>query len=212
MVDPHPPYDVRMNSRLAQDRYQQLRSTGHVEIPQPLSTFALALVGCLIFSVIGALFLYSAFVYSGAWTAGFAHPGAWMGLLCVGFFGVFGIPAVIMQMVHRSFLVLTWEGLAEYRQKKGEQAVTWSTAWRDIEAVTSRHVGGRWPYKGQFIVFLQLLSSTFDSYRSGLNPTGRGLGSVNSAMFGRGMVGLKRFAGGQKTMFELLDQAHRDFG
>lgn len=49
MVDPHPPYDVRMNSRLAQDRYQQLRSTGHVEIPQPLSTFALALIGCLIF-------------------------------------------------------------------------------------------------------------------------------------------------------------------
>lgn len=201
----------RRNNRLADDRYRQLRSTGQVEIPQTMGYFLLALVGAVIFTAIGALFIYSAFAFSDEWTDGFTHPGAWLGLLCAGFFGVFGIPSLIFQMIHRASVVLTREGLTEYRQKRGDKIVTFATEWREIEAVTARHVGGRWPYKGQFMVFLQLRPARHDAYRSGLNPAVRGLDSVNSAMFGDGLVALKRYAGGQKAMFELVERAHRDF-
>ena len=103
-------------------------------------------------------------------------------------------------------------GLAEHRMKKGERVTVSMTAWRDITGFSAMYLGGRWPFKGQYTVFMHLVPGAYAAYRAGLSPTMRRLDSANASMFGHGRIALRRFSGGPKALHELLDRAHRDFG
>ena len=207
-----PTYPFRMARNLAEERYRQLRTVGRVEIPQSMGHFVFALLGALAFTAIGAGFIYAAFTYSPDWADRLVHPGTWIGLPCIGFFGVVGIPALILQMFRSSTLTLTWSGIEEHTVKKGERVLTATTAWSDIEAISGNLVGGWWPAKGQYLVFIHLRPEAHGNYRDAMHPAMRPVESLNSPMFGRGSVALRRYAGGPKVMHELLDRALRDFG
>ena len=101
---------------------------------------------------------------------------------------------------------------AEHRDKAGQRLQTSSLSWSDIEAVTGQYVGGRWPSKGAYTVFLHLGPAAYARYHEGLGPMARRLEKANSRLFGAGSVALRRFQGGSMSLEDLLRRAHRDFG
>lgn len=206
-----PTYHVRMGKRLAEERHRQLRTTGRVDVPQSVGHSLLLIVFAIVFIVIGAAMLYATIEASDEWTEAFTGLGAWIGLLSL-LFGAVGFVGVLIQMRWRAVLTLTWDGIAEHRMKKGERVTVSMTAWRDITGFSGMYLGGRWPFKGQYTVFMHLVPDAYAAYRAGLSPTMRRLDSANASMFGHGRIALRRFSGGPKALHELLDRAHRDFG
>jgi len=201
-----------MSLQRAQERCRQLRSTGRVEIPESLRHQALVLLGCLAFTAIGVAGLIARWSDLGSVGRMLTDAAVWMSLLAVGFFGVVGIPALLVQMRLRSSLVLPWDGIEEHRDNFGQRLQTSSLSWSDIEAVTGQYVGGRWPSKGAYTVFLHLRPEAYRRYHEGLSPMARRLEKANSRLFGAGSVALRRFQGGSKLLEQLLQRAHRDFG
>ncbi|MFD5867876.1 hypothetical protein ACFWGD_04565 [Corynebacterium sp. NPDC060344] len=198
--------------KAAEDRYRQLRTTGRVDIPQSMRHFLLMLVLALMFTIVGAGMVYGAIVYSDSWSEVASLPESWIGLVSVLFFGVLGIPAILIQMRWRAVLTLTWHGMAEHRMKKGERLTTSATSWRDIEGFSAQYTGGRWHTKGQYTVFMHLRPEVHARYRASLSPMMGGLQSLNEKLSAPGTIALRRFAGGPKALHELLERAHREFG
>ncbi len=198
--------------KAAEERYRQLRTTGRVDIPQSMRHFLLMVVLALMFTVVGAGMVYVAIVSTDAWTEVASRPEAWIGLVSVLFFGVIGIPALLIQMRWRAVLTLTWDGMAEHRMKNGERVTTSMTRWRDIEGFSGQHIGGRWHTKGEYIVFMHPRPEVHATYLAGLSPMMGGLQSLNEKLSAPGTIALRRFAGGPKALHELLERAHREFG
>lgn len=198
--------------KIAEERHRQLRTTGRVDIPQSMGHFLLMLVFAVMFTVAGAAMIYAAVDASDPGQHTLANPAFWIGLVSVSFFGVLGIPALLIQMRWRAVLTLTWDGMAEHRVKNGERVTTSATAWCDIEGFSGQYIGGRWPAKGQYTVFMHLRPEGHARYLSQLSPAMGRLQSLNEKLTGPGRIALRRFAGGPKSLHELLDRAHREFG
>ena len=128
--------------KIAEERHRQLRTTGRVDIPQSMGHFLLMLVFAVMFTVAGAAMIYAAVDASDPGQHALANPAFWIGLVSVSFFGVLGIPALLIQMRWRAVLTLTWDGMAEHRVKNGERVTTSATAWCDIEGFSGQYSMG----------------------------------------------------------------------
>lgn len=195
---------------LARERYDKLRGTGRVVIPQSLRHLALMFLLAIVFTVIGVVIVARAAVVSDPWWRMFMVVETWFGLVAIAFFGVLGTISLVTQIRHRSMITVSWRGIEESRMRGGRRVGTRTIAWEDVIAIAGVHVGGRWPSKGQYLVLLTLTPAACNRYRLGLPKWMRRLDAMNAEIIGPDAIALQRYDGGPHVMEELLARVHRD--
>lgn len=195
---------------LARERYDKLRGTGRVVIPQSLRHLALMFLLAIVFTVIGVVIVARAAVVSDPWWRMFMVVETWFGLVAIAFFGVLGTISLVTQIRHRSMITVSWRGIEESRMRGGRRVGTWTIAWEDVIAIAGVHVGGRWPSKGQYLVLLTLTPAACNRYRLGLPKWMRRLDAMNAGIIGPDAIALQRYDGGPHVMEDLLARVHRD--
>lgn len=196
--------------RINEERYRQLRLAGRIEIPQSPWYTLFSSIGALVFVAIGAVMIYASIVRTSHWTGALTTPVSWIGLVSILFFGVLGIPAIILGVYRRTTLVLTRNGIEWHQSKKSQRVRVMAIDWKDIEDISGQYIGGSWPSKGQCTVFLRLTPERYAQMLSELNTYTRRFGKVHSTMFGERTISLPRFSGGAKAMHELMERIHRE--
>ena len=195
---------------LARERYDKLRGTGRVVIPQSLRHLALMFLLAIVFTVIGVVIVARAAVVSDPWWRMFMVVETWFGLVAIAFFGVLGTISLVTQIRRRSMITVSWRGIEESRMRGGRRVGTRTIAWEDVIAIAGVHVGGRWPSKGQYLVLLTLTPAACNRYRLGLPKWMRRLEAMNAGIIGPDAIALQRYDGGPHVMEELLARVHRD--
>lgn len=195
---------------LARERYDKLRGTGRVVIPQSLRHLALMFLLAIVFTVIGVVIVARAAVVSDPWWRMFMVVETWFGLVAIAFFGVLGTISLVTQIRRRSMITVSWRGIEESRMRGGRRVGTRTIAWEDVIAIAGVHVGGRWPSKGQYLVLLTLTPAACNRYRLGLPKWMRRLDAMNAEIIGPDAIALQRYDGGPHVMEELLARVHRD--
>ncbi|MFC3849990.1 hypothetical protein ACFORJ_07405 [Corynebacterium hansenii] len=195
--------------KIAEKRLGQLRTTGRVDIPLSVMVYSVALVVLVLLAGLGVAVIATVIFESDDWTDVVTEPYAWLGL---GFALVFGgvlVPMVVQILLHTSALVITWDGIGEYHVKDGKRTMLWEFSWSDIESVSGRYLGERWPHRGFYNVFLALTPDRYARYVDTLPPANR---RVLQNLYGKRDVPMRSFTGGPKALHQLLDRAHREFG
>ena len=195
---------------LARERYDKLRGTGRVVIPQSLRHLALMFLLAIVFTVIGVVIVARAAVVSDPWWRMFMVVETWFGLVAIAFFGVLGTISLVTQIRHRSMITVSWRGIEENRMHGGRRMGTRTIVWEDVIAIAGVHVGGRWPSKGQYLVLLTLTPAACNRYRLGLPKWMRRLDAMNAGIIGPDAIALQRYDGGPHVMEDLLARVHRD--
>lgn len=195
---------------LARERYDKLRGTGRVVIPQSLRHLALMFLLAIVFTVIGVVIVARTAVVSDPWWRMFMVVETWFGLVAIAFFGVLGTISLVTQIRRRSMITVSWRGIEESRMRGGRRVGTRTIAWEDVIAIAGVHVGGRWPSKGQYLVLLTLTPAACNRYRLGLPKWMRRLEAMNAGIIGPDAIALQRYDGGPHVMEELLARVHRD--
>lgn len=195
---------------LARERYDKLRGTGRVVIPQSLRHLALMFLLAIVFTVIGVVIVARTAVVSDPWWRMFMVVETWFGLVAIAFFGVLGTISLVTQIRRRSMITVSWRGIEESRMRGGRRVGTRTIAWEDVIAIAGVHVGGRWPSKGQYLVLLTLTPAACNRYRLGLPKWMRRLDAMNAEIIGPDAIALQRYDGGPHVMEELLARVHRD--
>lgn len=195
---------------LARERYDKLRGTGRVVIPQSLRHLALMFLLAIVFTVIGVVIVARAAVVSDPWWRMFMVVETWFGLVAIAFFGVLGTISLVTQIRRRSMITVSWRGIEESRMRGGRRVGTRTIAWEDVIAIAGVHVGGRWPSKGQYLVLLTLTPAACNRYRLGLPKWMRRLEAMNAGIIGPDAIALQRYDGGPHVMEDLLARVHRD--
>ncbi len=195
---------------LARERYDKLRGTGRVVIPQSLRHLALMFLLAIVFTVIGVVIVARAAVVSDPWWRMFMVVETWFGLVAIAFFGVLGTISLVTQIRRRSMITVSWRGIEESRMRGGRRVGTRTIAWEDVIAIAGVHVGGRWPSKGQYLVLLTLTPAACNRYRLGLPKWMRRLDAMNAGIIGPDAIALQRYDGGPHVMEDLLARVHRD--
>lgn len=195
---------------LARERYDKLRGTGRVVIPQSLRHLALMFLLAIVFTVIGVVIVARAGVVSDPWWRMFMVVETWFGLVAIAFFGVLGTISLVTQIRHRSMITVSWRGIEESRMRGSRRVGTRTIAWEDVIAIAGVHVGGRWPSKGQYLVLLTLTPAACNRYRLGLPKWMRRLDAMNAGIIGPDAIALQRYDGGPHVMEDLLARVHRD--
>lgn len=195
---------------LARERYDKLRGTGRVVIPQSLRHLALMFLLAIVFTVIGVVIVARTAVVSDPWWRMFMVVETWFGLVAIAFFGVLGTISLVTQIRRRSMITVSWRGIEESRMRGGRRVGTRTIAWEDVIAIAGVHVGGRWPSKGQYLVLLTLTPAACNRYRLGLPKWMRRLDAMSAGIIGPDAIALQRYDGGPHVMEELLARVHRD--
>ena len=195
---------------LARERYDKLRGTGRVVIPQSLRHLALMFLLAIVFTVIGVVIVARTAVVSDPWWRMFMVVETWFGLVAIAFFGVLGTISLVTQIRRRSMITVSWRGIEESRMRGGRRVGTRTIAWEDVIAIAGVHVGGRWPSKGQYLVLLTLTPAACNRYRLGLPKWMRRLDAMNAGIIGPDAIALQRYDGGPHVMEDLLARVHRD--
>ena len=195
---------------LARERYDKLRGTGRVVIPQSLRHLALMFLLAIVFTVIGVVIVARTAVVSDPWWRMFMVVETWFGLVAIAFFGVLGTISLVTQIRRRSMITVSWRGIEESRMRGGRRVGTRTIAWEDVIAIAGVHVGGRWPSKGQYLVLLTLTPAACNRYRLGLPKWMRRLDAMNAEIIGPDAIALQRYDGGPHVMEDLLARVHRD--
>lgn len=159
----------------------QFWSTGRVEIPADRRRLMLALLGCV------------AFCAAGVWIIGAGHIV--IGWITIAFFGVIGIPAIILQMVRLQRVVLT----SEHIEFEGVPPVPWAL----ITAVAPFDV------HGTRIVVLGLTPEGDELVTQSFVGAKRALYRANHALFGGPALALPTtLTAKTDILLELITQAH----
>lgn len=195
---------------LARERYDKLRGTGRVVIPQSLRHLALMFLLAIVFTVIGVVIVARTAVVSDPWWRMFMVVETWFGLVAIAFFGVLGTISLVTQIRRRSMITVSWRGIEESRMRGGRRVGTRTIAWEDVIAIAGVHVGGRWPSKGQYLVLLTLTPAACNRYRLGLPKWMRRLDAMSAGIIGPDAIALQRYDGGPHVMEDLLARVHRD--
>lgn len=188
----------------------QLRELDHgreVVIPVSPVRLLLAILGCLAFIGVGALVIVLGYNEDGARTR--ANPFVWVMIAAILFFGVFGIPSILIQLLRPGRLVVGPATLRQERRRGSGWQVVSSVDWRDVVEVFDRRVGGRWPTKGTRLICYRARPASqqrIDGFRGGVQR-------AEQSMLGEGGFALPNsFRTRAQDLLELLRGAHDRFG
>lgn len=165
------------------------------------------MLGCLAFSGVGALVIGLGFSEDGARTL--ANPIVWVMIATVLFFGVFGIPSIVIQLLRPGRLVVSPANLRQERRRGMDWQVVSSVEWSDIIEVFDHRVGRRWPAKGTRLICYRVRPASLqrvDGFRGGVRR-------AEQSMIGEGGFALSNtFRIRAQDLLELLSGAHERFG
>lgn len=196
--------------KIAEERYGELKSSGRTEISQSMAFFLFTAAGAVLFGVLGVWMMRDVAGPGEPWFRALGHFYGWIALAAI-LFCLIGAIAIAVQARQHASLVITRDGIEEHRTRGGERVVTFDFPWQQIESVSARHYGGRWPYKGQYVVQLTLDPVEYRNYRRELTPVKQRLEAASARMSAPHTISLQRYSGGPKALHELLDRAHREF-
>lgn len=194
-----------------EERHRQLRTTGSVELRQTWGNVVIMVFAIFALCAAGAFFIAGAIGPGEPWQSAFGHLDGWVGLAVILAVGTLGLVAIPWHVRNRGTLVVTWEGIDEYRRRGGRKERSMSIPWTDIESVTGRRIGTS-PGNRQYVVQLRLTPDRWESYREELTPVLRHMAATGHRFVPPRTITLQRFEGGGKALRELLDRAHREFG
>lgn len=159
-----------------------LGRNGSVELKQGLGKSLLFLLGALAFTLVGLALM--AVAWSEAVTARdlVSTRSFWAGLASVAFFGVIGIPVLLLQTVRRGSVTLTRDSLRE--QRAGATAV--ELRWDDILAIFAAPIGS----PTHRLACCRLTPQAYAQYAASRNGIETRLLGANEGLIGKSTVAL----------------------
>jgi hypothetical protein len=134
-----------------------------------------------------------------------------IGLVSVLFFGVIGIPALILQMIQRRRLVIDRREMRVERRRSGQWETLERYAWADIESVYGARVGGNWSYRGQLLITVVLTPGAYAKSIEAHPMWKSGLQALNERIVGSRTHSLPSVFGWRtQPLLELITAVHAE--
>lgn len=193
------------------DQIERLDAGGSVVLPQRPLRLAGGILGALAFTGFGALMIILG--VRDAQTTG-VHAGTFgafaLGLVCVGFFGVFCLLGLILAAVRPHRLVVTADGFREEVRRASSWGVTGRVSWGEVAEVSIMYVPiPRWPGRGRPFLAYVLTDEGVDRRRR--EAVARRPGARRTRRPPQRVM-MRTVFGSARDLLPLFEAAHRRFG
>lgn len=185
-----------------EDSILQLQRTGELSYRQPAGKVLGLLVIALVFGLFGLVGIIVFFRDHGV--RALLNFAFWICTVAFGFFGVLGVPALLIQLLRPFRIHLTHRGVARQQLIKGHWVDQWGFAWGDIEAIDFHRT------RRLRLIMLQVTPEAHDALL-GDSRVARGIAKIEAPLSG----GAHRvpIEGSHtwriKRMFEVMERAHQ---
>ncbi len=196
-----------MNDQRVLGHFETLKNTGTVELSTSRGKLIFLFLLTLVFTLIGLGMMFAA--YGQAPTIGdmLTSGSFWIGLLAVVFFGVFGIPSLLSQIVQKRQFVLDKRGFRYGKPHSIGTDPELEVKWDEVEGMGLARVSR------STMVAMKLTPQGYERYESRLTGNTRRLAKANERMMGEGMIALPATIGnGPQELVTLLGLAHGQYG
>lgn len=196
-----------MNDQRVLGQFDTLKNTGTVELSTSRGKLIFLFLLTLVFTIFGLGMMLAA--YGQAPTVGgmFMSGSFWIGLVAFVFFGVFGIPSLLSQIVQKRQLVLDKRGFRYGKPHSVGTDPELEVQWDEVEGMGLARVSR------STMVAMKLTPAGYERYESRLTGNTRRLAKANERMMGEGMIALPATIGnGPQELVTLLGLAHGQYG
>lgn len=184
-----------------------MKTTGSVTLPIRRGRLVLLFVVTLVFTVFGLGMMLAAYGEASSVGDALTTGSFWIGLLVVVFFGVIGIPSLLLQIVQNRKLVLSRQGFRYGKPRLLDTEPELDVRWDEILSV------GLATINRSTMVAMQLTPEGYQRYESRLTGATRRLAGANQRIMGEDMIALPAHVGhGPKELTALMSLAHGEFG
>ena len=196
-----------MNDQRVIGQLNTLKTTGSVELSIRRGWLILLSVVTLIFTLFGLGMMLAAYGEASSVADTLTTGSFWIGLLVVVFFGIIGIPSLLLQIVQNRKLVLSRRGLRYGKPRVLDTDPDMDIRWDEILSMGLARINR------STMVALQLTPEGYQRYESRLSGTTRRLAGANQRIMGEGTMALPAHIGhGPKELVALMSLAHGEFG
>lgn len=203
---------LRFNRSVVERHVRELELVGRTEFRLNSVRLVLLLIGALVFSGFGLLMMWIASGSGGATTEGSAIASFVFGAVTLGFFGVLGLPAILLQWLLRRRLVVSRQGFWVERRTRGGPTIDLPVYWFQVSDFGFRRVGGRWPFHGTPVLICTLTQEADQHVRNSSSGMVGVLRRLDAAILGPGQYVLpSEFGRRPGDVLEVLRYAHVAF-
>lgn len=196
-----------MNEQRVIGQFEALKTTGSIELSIRRGRLIFLFLLTLVFALFGLAMMFAAYGQASSVGDMLTTGSFWIGLLVVVFFGVFGIPSLLMQIVQNRKLVLDRRGFRYGKPYVVGTDPELEIRWDEILTLGLAQISR------STMVAMQLTPEGYERYRSRLGSTSKRLAGANERIMGQDMMALPAHVGhGPKELMTLMALAHGEFG